>query len=109
MANILKVIKGTELKIVITAEVKDATGEIIDLSSIFDKVIAFTDGSTKVTIPSTACTRVNETQYYVPIPTANLAEGLLMLDIYLDVVDDTFEDSLRTEIYRKNTNIKIVN
>lgn len=108
MAIVLKVIRGTELKMVLST-LTDEGLENINLGDSFVKVEAFTNTKNRVVVTKNECTlSADGNYYYIPIDTSTLEAGNLIIDVYLDITDAVFEDGRRTEIYRKNTNIKIV-
>lgn len=104
----LKVIRGTELKLVLDSLTEENV-EDIDLSSSFVKVEAYTNTKNRVTVNKKNCTLSDDgTYYYIPIDTSTMEAGNLIIDVYLNITDAVFDDGKRTEIYRKYTNIKIV-
>ena len=113
MDDIISVIKGTELKLRMEVDMGDYNLRDCDF-----KVIAYTKGTTKITLTNDDCFDVKDsygnidlTACYVPIDTTLLEPGALILDVAIDIPDDDYtgsNDGKRTEIYRKKTNIKII-
>ena len=97
------VIKGTELKLALN--VSDI-GKYV-LEDLNFHIIAYTNQKKKFKIEKEDCIFVNDSCYLILIDTSLYDAGNLILDIFLDILDDDFEDGARTEIYRIKTNIKI--
>lgn len=115
MDEIITVIKGTELKLRLEVDLGDYV--FMDINGDF-KITAYTTGKTKITLTKEGCIpisdssgNIDESACFVPIDTALLDPGVLILDISIDIPDDDYtdiNDGYRTEIYRKKTNIKII-
>lgn len=109
MDDIITVIKGTELKLRLEVIMGDYAFMDCDFS-----VKAYTSNGPNITIPKDKCITINgeDTACFLPIDTNELNAGILILDIQLNIPDDDYnapiDDGYRTEIYRKRTNIKII-
>lgn len=111
MDEVITVIKGTELKLRMEVDLGDYV--LMDMNTDF-AVTAYTNAKgTKVFLKKNDCILIegDETACFLPIDTNLLDPGVLVLDIKIDIPDDDFTDigdGLRTEVYRKKTNIKII-
>lgn len=109
MDDIITVIKGTELKLRLEVIMGDYAFMDCDFS-----VKAYTSNGPSVTILKNKCITIEgeDTACFLPIDTSLLNTGVLILDIRLNIPDDDYtspiDDGYRTEIYRKRTNIKII-
>lgn len=109
MEEIITVIKGTELKLRLEVIMGD-----YDLMDCNFSIKAYTSNGPSTTILKEKCIEIDgdKTACFVPIDTKLLNAGILILDITLDISDDDYSepinDGYRTEIYRKKTNIKII-
>lgn len=108
MDDIITVIKGTELKL--RMEVNLGLFLLMDCDF---QITAYCNVKNKLIIPKSKCIYIegDESACFIPIDTSTLDAGTLILDIKIDIPDDDFTnigDGMRTEIYRKKTNIKIV-
>lgn len=98
------IIKGTELKLALN--ISDI-GKYV-LEDLNFHIIAYTNQKKKFTIEKKDCIHVNDSCYLILIDTSIYDIGNLILDVFLDVLDDDFEDGIRTEVYRIKTEIKII-
>lgn len=100
-----EVIRGTELKF--NLNIQPVSG--INMSAFDFYVTAYTQGTAqRSVIQKYDCTRVNNDNYTVPVDTAPLGLGLLILDVYAFIPDQDFPDDLRTEICRIETDITLI-
>lgn len=109
MEDLITVIKGTELKL--RLEVDFGNSYTLVGNNIGLTVTAYAKPANKLTITEFIPIDGDDTACFVPIDTGKLDTGILILDIKLDIPDDDFtgiDDGKRTEIYRKKTNIKII-
>lgn len=105
MTTITKVIRGTEIKF--NLNIQPISG--ISMSTFDFHVIAYAQGTRqRLTINKSDCTKVDDDNYTLPVDTAPLKQGLLILDVYAHVPDQDFIDDLRTEISRIETGIIII-
>lgn len=98
------IIKGTELKL--SLNVSDIGKYVLEDLNFHIK--AYTNQKKKFDIKKEDCVHVNDNCYLVLIDTSMYDVGALTLDVFLDVLDDDFEDGIRTEVYRIKTDIKII-
>ena len=109
MAQITKdmteIIRGTDLKF--NLNILPMSG--ISMSSYDFQVVAYTKGSgQRVTIFKDSCTKEDNDNYTLPVETSSLGLGELILDVYAFIPDTDFDDKIRTEISRLETEILIV-
>lgn len=113
MEDIIVVI-GTEIKLLMTISgLVDVSGLEESLTSCKVSVKAFTNAKNKVDlIAEEIIINADENNCLLLIDTAKLEPGRLSLDITLNIPDEDFDyegnDSYRKEIYRKQTNIKLI-
>ena len=100
-----EVIRGTELKFILN--VQPVSG--ISMSAFDFHVMAYAQGTSKRSvIQKYDCTKINNDNYTIPVDTATLELGSLILDVYAFIPDQDFPDDLRTEICRIETDITII-
>lgn len=100
-----EIIRGTEIKF--NLNIQPVGG--ISMSAFDFYVATYAQGTPQRSIVNKSdCTKVNNDNYTLPVDTASLGLGLLILDVYAYVPDQDFPDDLRTEIYRIETDITII-
>ena len=99
-----EIIRGTEIKF--NLNIQPISG--ISMSTFDFYVMAYAQGTPQRSVVNKFdCTKVNNDNYTLPVDTAPLGLGLLILDVYAFVPDQDFPDDLRTEICRIETDITI--
>ena len=99
------IIRGTELKF--NLNIQPVGG--VSMSAYDFHVIAYAQGTPQsATVNKNDCTMVDNDNYTLPVDTATLGLGLLILDVYAYVPDQDFPDDQRTEICRIETDITII-
>lgn len=99
------IIRGTELKFNLNIE------PISDVSMSFFNfnVVAYCLGTPqRVKVLKSDCTEIDADNFTVPLDTAALGLGQLILDVYAFIPDQDFIDDYRTEICRIETDVIII-
>lgn len=100
-----RVIRGTELKFNLNIQPVSE----ISMSAFDFYVAAYSRGTAqRSVVQKHDCTKVDNDNYTVPIDTASLGLGLLILDVYAFIPDQDFPDDSRTEICRIETDITLI-
>ena len=100
-----EVIRGTELKF--NLNIQPVGG--ISMSAFDFYVRAYSKGTAqRSVVHKYDCAKVDNDNYTVPVDTALLGLGLLILDVYAFIPDQDFPDDLRTEICRIETDITLI-
>ena len=99
------IIRGTELKF--NLNIQPVGG--VSMSAYDFYIMAYAQGtSQRAKVNKYDCTKVDNDNYTLPVDTAALGLGLLILDVYAYIPDQDFPDDQRTEICRIETDITII-
>ena len=99
------VIRGTDIKF--NLNILPISG--ISMSSYDFSVVAYAKGTNqRITIIKDSCAMEDDDNYIVPVDTTSLGLGELLLDVYAFIPDTDFDDGIRTEICRIETDITII-
>lgn len=99
------IIRGTEIKF--NLNIQPIGG--VSMSAYDFNVMAYAQGTPqRAIVNKDDCTEIDSDNYTLPVDTAPLGLGLLILDVYAYVPDQDFPDDLRTEICRIETDIIII-
>lgn len=100
-----QIIRGAEIKF----QLNIAPMNGFRMSSYDFRVVAYCkDTKQKLEVTKEECTMLDDDNYIVPVDTASLGLGELLLDVYAEVPDDIFPDELRTDVARLETYVEII-